>query len=271
RPAPGAGPRVAGARLPRGRGAGPRRAARAARPPAGRAADPAGARARDARRGRRLEPGPLGHRGDRRAGGLRARARAPVGASGRRSSPTGHASAAPARGSRPALLAPAVAPHHPETEPDDGPQQRRGQGELPDRHREVPPEEAHLHVGGVLRHEDDERRHPDARRDGAAAHPQPTASPVAAGRAVLSAQVHGAPPWTPAAASGGTSGRRRAATSPISPAIPSATMARPYDRSVRFATRIVPATAVPSDEPRLDTLRDTPEISPWRSSGKLDC
>ena len=36
------------------------------------------------------------------------------------------------------------------------------------------------------------------------------------------------------------------------------------------ATRIVPATAVPSDEPRLDTLRDRPEISPWSSSGKLD-
>ena len=34
---------------------------------------------------------------------------------------------------------------------------------------------------------------------------------------------------------------------------------------------MVPATAVPSDEPRLDTLRDSPEISPWCSSGKLDC
>src|SRR5690606_30464816 len=244
---------------------GPRRAARAARPPAGRAADPAGARARDVRRGRRLEPGPLSHRGDRRAGGLRARARAPVGASGRRSSPTGHASAAPARGSRPALLAPAVAPHHPETEPDDGPQQRRGQGELPDRHREVPPEEAHLHVGGVLRHADDERRHPDARRDGAAAHPQPTASPVAAGRAVLSAQAHRAAPPPPAAAPGGTRGRRRAAPRPAGPAPPTATVARAHARPGTAATRIGPARAVPSRGPRWDTLRDTPESSPWRS------
>jgi hypothetical protein len=48
-------------------------------------------------------------------------------------------------------------------------------------------------------------------------------------------------------------------------------MARPYDRSVRPETRIVPPIAVPSDEPRLDTLRDRPDISPWRSSGKLDC
>ena len=31
---------------------------------------------------------------------------------------------------------------------------------------------------------------------------------------------------------------------------------------------MVPAIAVPSDDPRLDTLRDRPEISPWRSSGK---
>jgi hypothetical protein len=37
------------------------------------------------------------------------------------------------------------------------------------------------------------------------------------------------------------------------------------------ATRMVPAMAVPSDEPRLETLRESPEISPWRSSGKADC
>jgi len=29
--------------------------------------------------------------------------------------------------------------------------------------------------------------------------------------------------------------------------------------------------AAPREEPRLDTLRDSPEISPWRCSGKLDC
>src|SRR4029453_15572523 len=34
---------------------------------------------------------------------------------------------------------------------------------------------------------------------------------------------------------------------------------------------MVPAMAVPSDEPRLDTLRDNPEISPCCSSGKADC
>jgi hypothetical protein len=34
---------------------------------------------------------------------------------------------------------------------------------------------------------------------------------------------------------------------------------------------MVPAIAVPIDDPRLDTLRDSPEISPWRFSGKSDC
>src|SRR5262245_64903646 len=29
--------------------------------------------------------------------------------------------------------------------------------------------------------------------------------------------------------------------------------------------------ATPIDEPRFDTLRDSPEISPWSASGKLDC
>ena len=37
------------------------------------------------------------------------------------------------------------------------------------------------------------------------------------------------------------------------------------------ATSIVPAIAAPSDEPRFETLRDSPEISPCCSSGKLDC
>jgi len=36
------------------------------------------------------------------------------------------------------------------------------------------------------------------------------------------------------------------------------------------ATRIEPASAVPNDEPRLDRLRDSPEMSPWSLSGKLD-
>jgi len=33
----------------------------------------------------------------------------------------------------------------------------------------------------------------------------------------------------------------------------------------------VPAIAVPSDDPRFDTLRDSPLISPWRFSGNADC
>ena len=36
-------------------------------------------------------------------------------------------------------------------------------------------------------------------------------------------------------------------------------------------TRTEPARAVPSEEPRLDTLRDRPEMSPWSCSGKADC
>ena len=39
----------------------------------------------------------------------------------------------------------------------------------------------------------------------------------------------------------------------------------------RSETRIVPAIAVPNDEPRFETLRDSPEISPCCCSGKLDC
>ena len=33
----------------------------------------------------------------------------------------------------------------------------------------------------------------------------------------------------------------------------------------------LPAIATPSDDPRFETLRDRPEISPWSASGKLDC
>ena len=33
----------------------------------------------------------------------------------------------------------------------------------------------------------------------------------------------------------------------------------------------MPAIAVPNDEPRLETLRDSPDISPCSCSGKLDC
>src|SRR5258708_39459956 len=37
------------------------------------------------------------------------------------------------------------------------------------------------------------------------------------------------------------------------------------------ATSTEPTRAVPNDEPRLDTLRDSPDMSPWSESGKLDC
>ena len=33
----------------------------------------------------------------------------------------------------------------------------------------------------------------------------------------------------------------------------------------------MPTIAVPKDEPRLEMLRDSPEISPCLSSGKADC
>ena len=34
---------------------------------------------------------------------------------------------------------------------------------------------------------------------------------------------------------------------------------------------MVPAITVPKHDPRLDTLRDTQDISPWSCSGKADC
>jgi hypothetical protein len=68
-------------------------------------------------------------------------------------------------------------------------------------------------------------------------------------------------------------GRRIAATRPMSPNTPSAAIAIASERFpvATTETRIVPATAVPKDEPRLEMLRERPEISPWSSSGKLGC
>ena len=67
-------------------------------------------------------------------------------------------------------------------------------------------------------------------------------------------------------------GSRRAATSPMSPNTASAAIAQAYAvvPVATTETRMVPAIAVPNDEPRLETLRDSPEISPCSSSGKLD-
>src|ERR1700729_769284 len=39
----------------------------------------------------------------------------------------------------------------------------------------------------------------------------------------------------------------------------------------RSETRIVPAIAVPNEEPRFEMLRESPEISPCCASGKADC
>src|SRR5215216_2278810 len=68
-------------------------------------------------------------------------------------------------------------------------------------------------------------------------------------------------------------GRNIAAARPMSPTTIRATIPSASERLpvARIDTRIVPAIAVPKDEPRLDTLRDRPEISPCSSSGKLDC
>src|SRR5205085_5708624 len=68
-------------------------------------------------------------------------------------------------------------------------------------------------------------------------------------------------------------GSRSAAPRPASPNTARATIAHAYPRlpGATTETRIVPAIAVPNDEPRLDTLRERPEISPCCSSGKLDC
>src|SRR5207247_1203863 len=62
----------------------------------------------------------------------------------------------------------------------------------------------------------------------------------------------------------GLPGRRMAAPRPMSPNTATATIAHVYARFpvATTETRIVPAIAVPKDEPRLDTLRERPEISP---------
>ena len=68
-------------------------------------------------------------------------------------------------------------------------------------------------------------------------------------------------------------GRRSAARSPRRANPTRTIIATTYDLvpSEMAETRIVPAMAVPNDEPRFETLRERPEISPCSSSGKLDC
>src|SRR3954471_9832389 len=93
------------------------------------------------------------------------------------------------------------------------------------------------------------------------------------------AYVTGSPDESPGnedgvAVGGRLAGRNADATSPITPTAARTTIASAYERSgdeVMPATRTVPAMAAPRDEPRLDTLRERPEISPCSSSAKLDC
>ena len=67
-------------------------------------------------------------------------------------------------------------------------------------------------------------------------------------------------------------GNQIAATIPTTPRTARTIIANPYERSgvaAMPATRTVPAIAVPSDEPRLEILPDSPGISPWRSSVRI--
>src|SRR3954464_4251381 len=72
------------------------------------------------------------------------------------------------------------------------------------------------------------------------------------------------------AAAGLTRGSNRAAASPSSPTPARVSIAAAYAPLLRPATRMVPAIAVPREDPRFDTHLDRPEISPCRSSPKLD-
>src|SRR5947207_15369924 len=64
-----------------------------------------------------------------------------------------------------------------------------------------------------------------------------------------------------------------AAPRPINPDRATTTIAHTYARFpvATTDTIIVPAIAVPNDEPRFETLRERPEISSCRDSEKLDC
>ncbi len=68
-------------------------------------------------------------------------------------------------------------------------------------------------------------------------------------------------------------GNRAAAIKPMTAVTAMVPKARANTRLpvATVETRTDPASAVPSDEPRLETLLDTPEISPWSFSGKADC
>src|SRR6476659_7089205 len=71
----------------------------------------------------------------------------------------------------------------------------------------------------------------------------------------------------------GFSGSRNEIPRPASDTTASTIIAATYVPlpDTRLETRIVPAIAVPNDEPRLDTARDRPDISPCFCSGNADC
>src|SRR5579884_2906735 len=71
----------------------------------------------------------------------------------------------------------------------------------------------------------------------------------------------------------GPGGSSTAAPSPSTAITTSAIRALPNGPAAGAlaATSTDPTIAVPSDDPRLDTLRERPEISPCSLSGKLDC
>src|SRR4051794_3242440 len=97
-----------------------------------------------------------------------------------------------------------------------------------------------------------------------------TAAPLAPAFQLAGVSVRG---QRAAGRGAGVCGSFHAATRPTSEIRASTIIARAYDRpgvEVIPATRIVPPMAVPKDEPRFETLRDRPEISPCRSSPKLD-
>src|SRR3954462_14181090 len=76
-----------------------------------------------------------------------------------------------------------------------------------------------------------------------------------------------------ASADAGARGMSRAATHPTIAKTPSTRMAsakgRPKDPEALATSD--PAMATPSDDPRFETLRDTPEMSPCTFSGQADC
>src|SRR5215470_639458 len=74
------------------------------------------------------------------------------------------------------------------------------------------------------------------------------------------------------AASTGWRGMRTARTKPISvnTTIIVRATAKGLPSGSFTATMTEPTRAVPNDDPRLETLRDRPEMSPWSVLGKLD-